>query len=207
MAEVGILIVDDDIATQRALKHILDSEGWRVRIVADGSNALRELATGHWSLAIVNVALIDMHGHIFAILRELALAEPTAGATPEGAPASMLRVLFLLPPGTDPSIQAMLEEQELPYALKPCHLHDILEKVSELLVEGGAIEKPLRSIGVFTRRKRRGDVRFSRESGRGTMFASREDYQMTEEELAEYEQQEEVERKKRQKKLEDLGRL
>ncbi|MGP8157632.1 MAG: hypothetical protein ACLQMT_12305 [Candidatus Acidiferrales bacterium] len=210
VAEVGILIFDDDIASQRALKHILDSEGWRVRIVPDASHAFMELASSHWSLVIVNAALINLRGPLFGMLKELAQAEPVrkpgGGSATGDATASMIRVLFLLPPGTDSSVQALLEQEGLPYALKPCHLHDFLEKVSELLVDGGAIAQPLRSIGDFSGgKKRRKDSRFSREAGRGTMFASREDYQMTEEELAEFEQQEETERKKRQKKLLDAG--
>ncbi len=208
MAEVGILIVDDDITSQRALKHILDSEGWRVRIVPEASHALRELASGHWSLVIVDAALIDLHGPLFGMLRDLAQAEPVAksgaGTAPGDPAAKMVRVLFLLAPGTDRNVQAVLEQEELPYSWKPCHLHDFLEKVSDLLVDGGAIPQPLRSIGGFSeRKKRRTANRFSREAGRGTMFASREDYQMTEEDLAEFEQQEETDRKKRRKKLLD----
>ena len=78
MPEVGILIVDDDVASQRALKNVLDSEGWRVRIVPAASDALAELAAGGWNLAIVNVALADVRGPLFAILRELAQAESEA---------------------------------------------------------------------------------------------------------------------------------
>ncbi len=36
------------------------------------------------------------------------------------------------------------------------------------------------------------------------MFASREDYQMTEEEMAEFERQEEDDRKKREKELKEI---
>jgi len=46
-----------------------------------------------------------------------------------------------------------------------------------------------------------------RDSRRGTMFASREDYQMSEEELVEWEKQEEEERKKREKEKKDRERL
>jgi CheY-like chemotaxis protein len=210
VAEVGILIFDDDIASQRALKHILDSEGWRVRVVPDASHAFMELASSHWSLVIVNAALIDLRGPLFGMLKELAQAEPVrkpgGGAATGDATASMIRVLFLVPPGMDSNVQVMLEQEALPYALKPCHLHDFLEKVSELLVDGGAIARPLRSISdSFGGKKRHKDSRFSRDAGSGTMFASREDYQMTEEEMIEFEQQEETERKKRQKKLQSLG--
>ena len=47
--QVGILILDDDVQSQGALKQILDSEGWRVRIVPDIQMFLAELRTGEWS--------------------------------------------------------------------------------------------------------------------------------------------------------------
>jgi CheY-like chemotaxis protein len=219
VAEVGILIIDDDVASQRALKQVLDSEGWRVRILTRASQALRELASGDWKLVIVNVALTDLHGPVFAILRELALAEPappveksleTLGAEPleepngdgqgNGTSPKSLRALFLVPTLAAKDVQPILEREGLPYLLKPYHLHDFLEKVSELLLEAGAIEDPIRSMSDFLGAKKRGRVqRAARNSRRGAMFASREDYQMTEEEMVEWERQEEEERKKREK--------
>ena len=76
MEQVGILLVDDDVTSQQALKSVLDSEGWRVRIVPKASEALAELATGAWNLAIVNVALADPGGPLFAILKKLASRFP-----------------------------------------------------------------------------------------------------------------------------------
>jgi CheY-like chemotaxis protein len=219
VAEVGILIIDDDVVSQRALKHVLDSEGWRVRIVPLASQALPELATGAWKLVIVNVALTDLRGPVFAILRELALADPKGpaedspdpqAATPaedpngngngNGTLHKSLRVLFLIPTLAAKDVQPILEREGLPYLLKPYHLHDFLEKVSELLLEAGAIADPIRSMSDFLGAKKRGRVRrAARDSRRGAMFASREDYQMTEEEMVEWERQEEEERKKREK--------
>ena len=99
----------------------------------------------------------------------------------------------------------MLERESLPYLQKPYHLHEFLEKVSELLVESGAIAEPIRSIGGFGKaKKRRRAVQRSRDARRGIMFASREDYQMTEEEMAEFERQEEDDRKKREKELKEI---
>ena len=208
VAEVGILIVDDDIANQRALKNILDSEGWRVHIVHRDSHALAELATGDWSLAIVNITLTDVRGPFFAILKELSQVE-AAEPPVDGKPARRgFRALFLVPVAAARQVQPLLEREGLPYSLKPYHLNDFLEKVSELLVEAGAIAEPLRSIRGFgaTKRRRR-EARSSREGRRGTMFASREDYQMTEEEMIEYERQEEEERKKREKAMKDREHL
>ena len=208
VAEVGILIVDDDIANQRALKNILDSEGWRVHIVHRDSHALAELATGDWSLAIVNITLTDVRGPFFAILKELSQVE-AAEPPVDGQPARRgFRALFLVPVAAARQVQPLLEREGLPYSLKPYHLNDFLEKVSELLIEAGAITEPLRSVRGFgaTKRRRR-EARSSREGRRGTMFASREDYQMTEEEMIEYERQEEEERKKREKAMKDREHL
>lgn len=221
MAEVGILVIDDDLATQRALKNVLDAEGWRVRIVPHATHALAELAGSAWNLVIINVALMDFRGPLFAILKELVQAEqadpiinPDDASVPATPPAVMteepepapppprrrIRVLFLVPPLAVRQAQPVLEREGLPYSLKPYHLHDFLEKVSELLVEAGAIEQPIRSMRDFSARRRRVTARRSaRDSRRGAMFATREDYQMTEEEMVEWERQEEEERKKREK--------
>ena len=184
MPEVGILIVDDDVASQRALKNVLDSEGWRVRIVPEVSQALMELATGTWNLTIVNIALADVRGPLFAILKELTEAEPVDPPADGEPPPKRIRALFLVPVARAREAQPILEREGLPYSLKPYHLHDFLEKVSELLVEAGAIAEPIRSIGGFgAAKRRRRNTNFSRDTRRGTMFATREDYQMTDEEM------------------------
>jgi len=201
VSDVGILILDDDVATQRALKLVLDSEGWRVRIAPHSSQPMAELASGTWDLAIVNVAQLDMQGPVFATLKELVQADAVLPAQ-DGAPAKRFRVLFLVPLMGSKEIPLVLEREGLPYAFKPYHLHDFLQKVSELLLESGAISEPIRSVEGFDRKKRRNASGSNPRSGH-KMFASREDYQMTEEELAEFERQEkeEAERKKRNKEL------
>jgi PleD family two-component response regulator len=204
VAEVGILIIDDDVVSQRALKGVLDSDGWRVHVVPLASQALSELANGGWNLVIVNVALTDLRGPLFAILRELAQAD---SFLPEDSPdgdgvrrRKRLRVLFLVPLLAAKQAQPVLEQEGMPYTLKPYHLHEFLEKVSELLLEAGAIDEPIRSMaGISGVRKRQRQRRNARDQRRNAMFASREDYQMTEEELAEWERQEEEDRKKREK--------
>jgi DNA-binding response OmpR family regulator len=208
--EIGILIVDDDAASQNALKSVLDSEGWRVRIVPDAQQALAELATGAWNLAIVNVAVADLGGPLFTILRELSEAALPSSPGDWDSARKQLRVLFLVPARMAASVQPFLESEELPYSLKPYHLHEFFEKVSDLLVQSGAIEQPIRTMGNFAvkrtplRKLRSSGTRHSRHAA---MFASREDYQMTEEEMAEYERQEEEERKKREKAQKDRERL
>ncbi len=208
MEKVGILIVDDDVASQHALKSMLDSEGWRVRIVPDARQALSELASGGWNLAIVNVAVGGVDGPLFAILRELAGTAARPREDGAARPGQKLSVLFLVPLQQAAAAQPVLERADLPYSLKPYHLHEFFEKVSDLLVESGAIEEPIRAMGGLGLKKSPGrKLRSGRHARRGAMFASREDYQMTEEEMAEYERQEEEDRKKREKERKDREHL
>jgi len=70
--QVGILVLEDDPQNSGALKQILDSEGWRVRIVPDVPMLHAELKTGEYSLLIANIALIGVKSPTFQVLRELA---------------------------------------------------------------------------------------------------------------------------------------
>jgi CheY-like chemotaxis protein len=200
--EVGILILDDDKATQSALQQMLDSEGWRVEGVSTANEALAALASGTWKLVIANVMMSGFDTTLFAMLSELGNAPAALGGNPP------LRVLFLLPPNAGPEAKKALERESLTYALKPFHLHDFLDKISDLLLEIGAIPLPIRRVRhdtQFAETKPLKDTRRGRDgsgqAGRRTsMFASREDYMMTEEEIAEFERKEEEERKKKEKK-------
>jgi hypothetical protein len=96
-----------------------------------------------------------------------------------------------------------IEQARLPYVVRPYHLHDFLEKVSDLLVEVKAIDAPLRQVryefGGLRKKKRQA-------AKTNSMFASRDSYSYTEEELAEYERHEsELNQNKRRKPLGNLG--
>ena len=207
MARIGILIIDDNEVSQSALRQVLDSEGWNVRVVPVLSQALAELSSGEWSLVIVNVAMTGLAGPVFLTLKELTLAP----AVEEGMVRA--RVLFLVPEEQAAEAQTILEKERLPYVLKPFQFHDFLEKVSDLLMETDALTTPIRNVrhdASASERKRKerraGHESDIRQNRRDTgMFAKREDYVMTEEEIAEYEktEKEEREQKKRKKQPQD----
>jgi DNA-binding response OmpR family regulator len=177
--QVGILVLDDDPANQGALRQILDSEGWRVRVVSDAKLLFAELKSGEWSLVIANVAMTGLDSALYFTLRELSGVSPAEGAR--------VRVLYLVPEMTGSQYVATLELARLPYVVRPFHLHDFLEKVSDLLVEIKAIEAPLRQV-----RHEFGQARKKKsQAGRSNaMFASRDSFSYSDEELAEYERQE-----------------
>jgi DNA-binding response OmpR family regulator len=200
--KIGILIIENDESSQSALRQVLDNDGWHVRIVPLADQALAELSSGEWSLVIVNVAVTGLTGPVYSTLKVLALAP----AIEEGKKRA--RVLFVLPEAAGPEIQPVLEKERLPYVLKPFHFHDLLEKVSDLLMETAALDAPIRHVrhdASAADRKRQesraGHESDNRQSHRNTnMFATRGEYVMTEEEIAEYEKSEQLGREEKKKK-------
>lgn len=193
--QVGILVLDNDPSGGTAAKQILDSEGWRVRVVPDTHMLFSELKTGEWSLVIANVAMTGLEGAAFVTLRELASVSPDDGGR--------IRVLYLIPELAAGQYLGPLEAARLPYVLRPYHLHDFLEKVSDLLVEVKAIAGPIRQVrhefGAMRKKKK--------QAGRSnSMFASRDSFSYSDEELAEYEKQEsEASSSRRNKPRTNLG--
>lgn len=177
--QVNILVFEDDAYSGTALRQILDSEGWRVRVVPDIKMLQVELKTGEYSLLIANVAMVGVESALFHVLRELASVSVEDGAR--------LRVLFIVPEMSGNQYVQVIEEARLPYVLRPFHLHDFLEKVSDLLVEVKAIEGPIRmtryEFGAARKKKKAANKTNS-------MFASRDSYSYSEEEIAEYEKEE-----------------
>ena len=192
--QVGILILDDDVQSQGALKQILDSEGWRVRVVPDTKLFLAELRTGEWSLVIVNVTITGTDSPLFFTLRELTNVSPEEGGR--------LRALYMVPGEGGEGYVEPLERAKLPYVMRPFHLHDFLEKVSDLLVEIKAIEAPLRQV-----RYEFGELRKKKKKAAksNSMFASRDSFSYSEEEIAEYEREEGEALKRRPKGRLNLG--
>jgi DNA-binding response OmpR family regulator len=177
--QVGLLVLEDDAGSAAALKQILDSEGWRVRIVEDLPMLHMELKTAEYSLVIANIAVVGLETPTFHVLRELASVAPEEGGR--------IRVLFVVPEMTGSQYVAALEAEKVPYAVRPFHLHDFLEKVSDLLVEVKAIEAPLRMTRYEFGEARKKKKQATRST---SMFASRDSYSYSEEEIAEYEKQE-----------------
>jgi DNA-binding NtrC family response regulator len=208
LAKIGILIIEDDEANQSALRQLLDSEGWQVRVVPLASQALGELSSGEWSLVIANIAMIGLTSPVYLTLRELALAP----AIEEGHVRA--RVLFVVSESAAAEVLPSLERERLPYVLKPFQFHDLLEKVSDLLMEAAALANPIRRVrhdSSLSDRKRK-EGREGRESGNAlaqrntNMFAKRDEYVMTEEEIAEYEKSEKEECDLKKKKNPSLDR-
>jgi DNA-binding response OmpR family regulator len=178
--QVAILVLEEDADNAAAVRQLLDSEGWRVNIVTDTDLLLNELRNGEWSLVVANVAVTGIDSAAFTTLRELASVPVEEGGR--------IRVLFIVPEMADIKYMQTLERVRLPYVVRPFNFHDLIQKVSDLLFEVRAIAVPLRQVGREFGVVRKKKAEASRTNN--SMFASRESYSYSEEEVAEYERQE-----------------
>jgi DNA-binding response OmpR family regulator len=193
--QVGLLVLEADSGNSGALKQILDGEGWRVRVVSDLQLLHVELKTGEYSLVIANIEVVGLETPTFHVLKELAAVSPEEGGR--------IRVLYVVGELAGSQFVPALEKAKVPYAVRPFHLHDFLEKVSDLLVEVKAIEGPLRMTRYEFGEARKKKKQTSRTT---SMFASRDSYSYSEEEIAEYEREEaEASKTRRIKPRTNLG--
>src|SRR5215467_5811871 len=190
---VGILVLDNDSHAGTAVKQVLDSEGWRVRLIHDAKMLLAELKSADWSLVVANAAAIDVDSPAFFTLREIASVPQESGGR--------IRALFIIPETAERQLTGAIEAARLPYVVRPYHLHDFLEKISDLLVEIKVIDAPIRLV-----RREFGAIRKKKkQAGRNTMFAARDTFSYTEEEIAEYEREETEASKSKRKTRINLG--
>jgi two-component system KDP operon response regulator KdpE len=68
-ARPGVLLVEDDVATQRAVNASLDGHGYAVRVAADGQEALRLWEMRRPDVVLLDLTLPDMDG--LQIIRRL----------------------------------------------------------------------------------------------------------------------------------------
>jgi len=193
--QVGILVLNDDAYGQGSLRQVLDAEGWRVRVVPDLKLFVAELKSGDWSLVIANPVLTGVDTPLFTTLREITNIPVEEGGR--------LRILYIVPETSSDRLGPALEHAKVPYVVQPFHLHDFLEKVSDLLVEIRAIDAPLRQVRheFGTLRKKKKQAARSQ-----SMFAARDTFSYSEEEITEYERAEaEANKAKRPKRITDLG--
>ena len=196
--EINILVLEDDPGSQNAMQVMMDGEGWRVKMLDDPDAALRELAQGSWALVVASMAMVDFTGPLFQILKELAQSAPVENGK------SRVRVLFVVPP-THAQAIPVLEQARLPFAMKPYHFNDFLEKVNDLLLQAQFLSKTARERGFAFEKRAKPKIGKAAKKGAAanSMFASRDEYYYTEEELAEYEREQQEEEKKKKKKLTD----
>ena len=70
LGKPSILIVDDDTAILRTFKRIFERNGFCVTIADKGKQAMENLNTNHYDVALIDFSLPDMEGtNLFPIIK------------------------------------------------------------------------------------------------------------------------------------------
>jgi len=127
-----ILLVEDEINIQEAIKLNLELEGYEVITASDGLEALKRFKEGRYNLIILDIMLPEMDG--LAVCEQIRLED---SETP---------ILFLTAKDTPADIILGLEKGADDYVTKPFNLQEYLLRVKVLLkhsTKGTAAEKEL----------------------------------------------------------------
>lgn len=194
MSTIRVLVIDESEAGRRTVASALGAEGWLIQGAASAEEALKRLLGERWDLVVANYSTSAARGPLFELLKELAMAE------------GRVRVLFLVPTVIADCTRPHLDWHQVPYAITPIRLTDFFERVSELLLEAGALRQPIRRIREGAPLARRRAARRT-SSGHGrAMFAPRDAYfnydNYDEDDLRAFEE-EEKRKKQEQEKTEE----
>ena len=74
-AQVGILVVDDDVAIRRLMKMVLEREGYRVEQAADGLEAVLKLGLSDFDVIVLDLMMPNLDG--FTFMNTIAKHDPT----------------------------------------------------------------------------------------------------------------------------------
>jgi two-component system, OmpR family, response regulator MprA len=147
LAEMRILVVDDEPAVRRSVRSALTLEGYEVRLAREGSEALDVLASEHVDAVVLDLLMPGVDG--LEVCRRLrADGDPT--------PVLMLTVRNLVSDRV-----AGLDAGADDYLTKPFSLEELLARMRALLRRASGTSEVLRfadlTLDVDTREARRGN--------------------------------------------------
>ncbi len=181
-SEVCVLVVGEDEQRRTLLGVMLERRGWHIELAESESAGLEKLTEPGWHLVVVDTLSKRAEGPLYEVLQELQKA------------GKSLPVLYVTPEAMEGAERERLERQGMACLARPVRLHDLLELVSELLLESGTLKRPLRELdnSPVAAAKDTGPSESGFEEYR--MFARREDYCYDEDY---YKEEEEKEKKKK----------
>ena len=127
-----VLIVEDDPMIGETLRDSLRGQGYRVRLVSSGSQAIHSIAAGEVDLALVDLGLPDLDG--VELTRRLREAQPGAVIVILTARRDEIDVVVGLEAGADD------------YLMKPFRLAELLARLRAHLRRGPAAAQRTRLV-------------------------------------------------------------
>ncbi len=140
---LDILLVEDDDALREVLGWHLASQGWRVRAVGDGHDALEESARAVPDVVVLDVMLPGLDGlSVCRALRER--HDPSPG------------VLMLATQAAEPDVVLGFDAGADDYVAKPCRPQELIARLRALARRAQRVHEPL---GLIDRGRVRIDTR------------------------------------------------
>src|SRR5262249_4981350 len=113
-----VLVIDDDVELCELLREFLSSEGFAIESVHDGESGLTEVATGAYTMVVLDVMLPGLNG--FEVLRRI-------------RQVSRLPVLMLTARGEDVDCIVGLELGADDYLPKPFNPRELVARIRAIL--------------------------------------------------------------------------
>lgn len=106
-----ILVVEDDIHTQKLMETVLDQNGYAVVCASDGQDALQILDTRHIDLILLDIMMPNMDGFTFInLIRDGGSDIPVLIVTAKSTPTDKKKGFML---GTDDYMVKPVDEEEM----------------------------------------------------------------------------------------------
>jgi DNA-binding NtrC family response regulator len=118
---VSILVIDDDVEMRNMLRSALENEGYLVKEVENGREAVKTCEKSLFDVALIDVKLPDMKGT--ELLNKLKKIQP-----------KMIRIIITGYPTLETAMESVNERAD-GYVLKPFKVEVLLETIRKLLNE------------------------------------------------------------------------
>jgi DNA-binding response OmpR family regulator len=122
-----LLVADDEAAYRKLLKQMLELNGWRVDLVADGAAVLRAMAQRDYALVLLDVMLPGMDG--FDVCRQIRAT-------------STVPVILVTALSEDAQIVAGLQAGADDYVTKPFSIPELTARVAAVLRRAHLVSNP-----------------------------------------------------------------
>ena len=136
--DINILVAEDDPHIGNSIKAFLIDEAYHVKLCSRGDQAMEELYSKKFDLAILDIMLPGLDGH--EILKELRKISDI--------PVMIITAL----PGDSPQLKAF-DYLADDYVAKPFSMQVLLKRVEALLRRSGAVQKELRYLELCLNRE------------------------------------------------------
>ena len=131
-----ILVVDDDRSTRLFMRALLEAEGYRVSLAADGEEALEKMEREQIDLAVVDIMMPRLDGYEFTrALRESNSDLPILMVSAKSLPADRKK-----------GFQAGTDD----FMVKPVDEEELLLHIRALLRRARLLDEPCISVGGVT---------------------------------------------------------